>query len=564
MFQLYDTSKPPLTNSPSPLIPSAWEHLLQQYPGDLPVHLLNILRFGAMLGYTGPETLILSPNLPTAALHPEVMDEKIQSDLKRGRVAIASPAFPFISSPLGFVPKPDGSWRKIHHLSFPEGRSVNDFISPEAAYIQYVSFEKVLQMVLAAGPGCTLLKRDMKDAFRIIPVAPHQRWLLGFFWRGTYYTECVLPFGLATAPFIFNLFAEAWHWILQSFLGWEFLEHYLDDSMAAFRAVQATHGDIQRVSSEYKELCHVTGVIPNDQKDEHGTEITLLGRTVNSISRTVSVPKDKLERVLKLTTIALQRGSLNIMEAQSLAGLLSFCAPAVQLGFVFCRRLWTFIAAFRPQWGKEKRRRLPAPVRDDIKWWNELFPLYNGIRFFDDNTRPLIHVFADASELGIGAFFLDHISTASCDWHSEVDNLSLSHILAAPLPERDRGTTFDINIYEILAVLRAVMLWGHKWRGKRVIVHTDNSTTQLGISKGTLQAPLQNEPLREILLQAARLDVVLQAVHLPGKENQLADALSRDNIKEVANWCPHLQTHLKSSSSLHHQHSGLHILPRHR
>ena len=175
-----------------------------------------------MLGYNGPETLRISKNLSSAALYPQVMDEKIQVDLALGRIAETTPTTPFISSPLGFVKKPDGSWRKIHHLSFPEGSSVNDYISPEAAYIHYVSFERVLEMVLEAGPGCIIMKRDMKDAFRVIPVAPHHRWLLGFSWKGKYYTECVLPFGLSTAPFIFNLFAEAWHWILVNFFFYSF------------------------------------------------------------------------------------------------------------------------------------------------------------------------------------------------------------------------------------------------------------------------------------------------------------------------------------------------------
>src|SRR6202161_4607151 len=37
-------------------------------------------------------------------------------------------------------------------------------------------------------------------------------------------------------------------------------------------------------------------------------------------------------------------------------GLLSFCASAVQLGFVFCRRIWSFVASFRSEWNKEFKR----------------------------------------------------------------------------------------------------------------------------------------------------------------------------------------------------------------
>jgi hypothetical protein len=324
--------------------------------------------------------------------------------------------------------------------------------------------------------------------------------------------------------------------------------------MGAVRAVKVSQAQLDKMADEYRLLCGVLGIIRNDKKDECGTEVILLGRTVNTITRIVSVPQDKLARIVQLTSDAITKGSLSLVEAQSLAGILAFCAPVVQLGFVFCRRLWTFIAAFQKHWSPSARRRIPAPVLDDIRWWNELFPLYNGVRFFDDTARPLIHLFADASVLGMGAFHLDHVASLSCDWHSEVHSLPSSNAFAVPLPPQDSDTTFDINIFEITAVLYAVRLWGDGWRRKKVIVHTDNTTTQLGMKKGSLQSPRQNEPLRELLLRAAQLDIALHAIHLPGKENELADALSRDLVHEVANWCPHWQISL--SNSLHHQLRG--------
>jgi Reverse transcriptase (RNA-dependent DNA polymerase) len=553
-FQLYDESKPPLRGSPSPLNPEAWSTLLRQYPGDLPTHIAKVLKFGALIGYTGPEDLVLSKNLSSAAIHPEVLEKTIWQDLQLHRIEPTTPTFPLISSPLGLVPKPGGAWRKIHHLSFPEGQSVNDHISQEAAYLRYVSFEEVLQMVRNAGRGCWILRRDMKDAFRVIPIAPHQRWLLAFEWAGQYYRECVLPFGLATAPFIFNIFAEAWHWILESFLGWRFVEHYLDDTMAAIMAVDATPHALAKVTADYKLLTDIVGILRNDGKDEDGTEVTLLGRRVNSITCIVSVPQEKLDRIIQLTAEAIDRGSLTLLQTQSLAGLLSFCASCVQLGFVFCRRIWTFIASFQTHWAPSARRRIPAAVLEDLHWWNKLLPMHNGTRFFDDEKRDIIHLFADASIHGLGAFFLDHLNSTNCDWKLHIQNLPKENALAIPLPPSTREDTFDINIYEISAILQAFNWWCASWRKKRVIIHTDNSTTQLGIEKGTLRSPAQNEPLRQIFLRAAQFDVVVQAVHLPGKDNELADALSRNLPTHVANWCPQWQV---SSRSLHLPQNGL-------
>src|SRR5437773_2779265 len=47
----------------------------------------------------------------------------------------------------------------------------------------------------------------------MIPVSPFDYWLFIFEWDGKLYIDLFLPFGLRTAPFIFNLFSEGLHWI---------------------------------------------------------------------------------------------------------------------------------------------------------------------------------------------------------------------------------------------------------------------------------------------------------------------------------------------------------------
>ena len=99
------------------------------------------------------------------------------------------------------------------------------------------------------------------------------------------------------------------------------------------------------------------------------------------------------------------------------------------------------------------------------------------------------------------------------------------HALALPLPNRNPYEPFDINIFEITALLCAFEVWSQQWSKKLVVIHTDSSTTQLGLIKQTLKAESQNEPLRQLLLLAAQLDIKIEPYHLPGEENGLADAL---------------------------------------
>ncbi len=115
---------------------------------------------------------------------------------------------------------------------------VNNYIPDGDGELRYTRFQEVLQLVTRAGRHCIILKRDVKDAFRNVSIASQHQWLLGFRWGGKFYKETCLSFGLATAPFIFNLIAKALYLLIASFLQWV-LCHYLDDFVAIFKAREA-------------------------------------------------------------------------------------------------------------------------------------------------------------------------------------------------------------------------------------------------------------------------------------------------------------------------------------
>lgn len=87
--------------------------MLKDYPGPLGIHLAMILRFGAEIGYKGPQNvLILLENLVLAMENPFIIDNKLAEDIQLCQVvSVPTSITPFISSPLGLVPKYDGSFR---------------------------------------------------------------------------------------------------------------------------------------------------------------------------------------------------------------------------------------------------------------------------------------------------------------------------------------------------------------------------------------------------------------------------------------------------------------------
>ena len=64
-------------------------------------------------------------------------------------------------------------------------------------------------MIKAKGRGCHLVKLDLQHAYRIVPVHPDDRPLLGMNWQGHTFLDATLPFGLRSAPKIFSAVADA-------------------------------------------------------------------------------------------------------------------------------------------------------------------------------------------------------------------------------------------------------------------------------------------------------------------------------------------------------------------
>ena len=292
--------------------------------------ILNIIRCGARIGYTGPKQRIISPNLSSAKDAPEVLSKYLDEQIQHHRVVpVREPPPHFMSSPLGLVPKPNGKWRRIHHLSHPRKGSVNYHIPAEWGALEYTSFDEALEALLDVGRGAYLVKRDLADAFRHIPVARADWWLLGFQWNNSYWMDIFLPFGLRTSSFIFDLFAKGINWILvvQNWL----VLHYLDD----FLAIVKTSEEASRYESAFDTLCDELGMRINASKGETGQICDFLGLTLDTQRMEARLPPDKLKKAIEWVNSALTQDYMSKDELRSLLGFLSFAAKVVKPGRAF-------------------------------------------------------------------------------------------------------------------------------------------------------------------------------------------------------------------------------------
>ena len=76
--------------------------------------------------------------------------------------------------------------------------------------------------------GTEMAKMNIAGAFRLIPVHPDDRHLLGMKWKDQVYIDMQLPFGLRSAPVLFNGYADALKRVIH-FAGVPYILQYLDD-----------------------------------------------------------------------------------------------------------------------------------------------------------------------------------------------------------------------------------------------------------------------------------------------------------------------------------------------
>ena len=227
---------PALRSIITPLCLPTWRSCLRTHPDPAFMsYILDGIKNGFRVGFsysTSPLTSA-STNHPSANEHPNVITSALKKEVEKGR--LFGPLDPMLYpdahiSSLGAVPKKHSTdkWRLILDLFHPQGFSVNDGIDKALCSLTYIKVDDVVQHIPSLGSGCTLAKIDIESAFRNIPVHPHDRHLLGMLWQDQLYIDMVLPFGLRSAPKIFNCIADALQWIAQHF-GVSFIEHFLDD-----------------------------------------------------------------------------------------------------------------------------------------------------------------------------------------------------------------------------------------------------------------------------------------------------------------------------------------------
>ena len=502
----------------SPLVADHWEEMLAHHPDRRFVeYLMSGIKEGFRIGFRRLESEKKSlssarKNMYSTVDYPHVVRDYLRDELKRGTVL-----GPFVPEEVpevhlnrfGVIPKSHqpGKWRLIVDLSHPDGRSVNDGISSELCSLCYTRVDQVVRQLLQLGPGALMAKLDIKSAYRIVPVHPQDRFLLGMKWEDRVFVDRALPFGLRSAPKIFNAVADALEWIVKD-LGVQQLWHYLDDYITC----GAPESDeCQSNLQMLVDVCRHLGVpLANEKLEGPTTCLVFLGILIDTIRGELRLPQEKLDRLRAQIEEWLQKRKCTKQELLSIAGQLQHAATVVWPGRVFVRRLFDLSATVRKA---SHHVYLNLGARSDLAWWREFLAEWNGVSMLSalGDLQPSITLTSDASgSWGCGAY-----------WGSYWFQLAWSDTACCV------GT--NIATKELIPIVIAAAMWGQHWTGQVVCCRCDNSAVVSVLNHRTSRDSELMHLLRCLTFFEARCSCRLVAAHILGSHNTLADNLSRNN-----------------------------------
>ena len=164
--------------------------------------------------------------------------------------------------------------------------------------MHYIRLDQIINMIAKQGAGALMAKFDVEAAYGNIAAHPDDRYLLGMKWRGQFYVDLALPFGLRSAPYIFNLVADLVEWIIWNKYNVADLMHYLDDFLMAGPggSLQCSQ-NLQTSLALFRSL----GLPLHPQKCiGPSTRLVVLGIELDSLEQIARLPAEKLMALQEL------------------------------------------------------------------------------------------------------------------------------------------------------------------------------------------------------------------------------------------------------------------------
>lgn len=443
------------------------------------------------------------------------IDDIIREELASGKLSVVSDQ-PLCVHAMGAVAKASGGVRPITDASRPEASSINHFMSQTFKSFSYKSVDTVSDQMSS---NCYMAVTDITAAYRSVLVRPSDRTHQGLVWnldgQDQYIQDNCLSFGTRVAPYVFNSITDSVSRYLMAH--GVFCVNYLDDFLVM--------GADYQTCREAQLFLHATlrslGFYISYKKVRSPSRIQIyLGVELDSTTMQLRLPQEKLDKLYVELDFFSGRRRATKKQLQRLCGVLAHCSTLVRGGRTFSYKVISMLSCFTP---KKRYVTLSTSFHQDLDWWRDFSRWFNGTAKI---IQPPLHtsmVCTDASGSGFGAY--TGIDWLCGQWEEDIHMEMDKHNHCVPSPAMD--IPVNINVRELYPILEAVWRWGHLWGNHKVQCVSDNTQVVAAINTGRSKNQVSMSLLRDIFWQSVTHNFHLVGVYLPGRDNIVADAISR-------------------------------------
>lgn len=488
--------------------------------------LIQGLTYGFDTGFVEtPQSPLICKNLQSALQDPLAVTELILKETDKGFLQGPFNNIPFASfriNPVGLAThKYSLKKRLIVDMSAPHDNpdhpSLNSLIDKESHSLQYVRIDDAIKIIKAKGRGSKLIKTDISDAFKLLPIRPDLWQYHGIQWNKQFYFFTRLVFGSRSSPKIFDNLSRAICWIAKYKHSIQDVLHLLDD----FLVIVNPSDNADFIREQFLGIFHLLQVPIAPHKTEGpSTQLEYLGVTLDTDRMEIRLPSQKVDRILETIASFSSRKTCTKRELLSLLGHMNFASKAIRHGRSFVAQLIALSTTVKKL---HHHVTLSAAIRSDLQMWATLLRHWNGASFFLDDNITLaadMHIYTDATPTSFGGIFLNK-------WFQ------------GTFPPEFMHEQQSMALCELYPIVMACVMWGSQWSNKRILFHCDNLATVHIISKGRSKVKSINKLMRRLTYHSALFNFIIHAQHIPGKDNTIADALSRFQMVTFKALAPH-------------------------
>ena len=237
-------------------------------------------------------------------------------------------------------------------------------------------------------------------------------------------------------------------------------------------------------------------------------------------------PVEKLKKARSLIQSLDRVKRAQLKQLQEAIEFLNFACKVIRPGRTFLRRIYDKCsgALLPPHYIK-----IDQEARIDLKAWSHFLSEYNGVSLLLKTewlSSSKLKIQIEASNLGFAAIFDN-------EW------------LMGEFTIKER--LLNITVREFYPIAVAIDVWPECFRNKFVLFFCDNEAVVHIINNQTSKDKKIMSVLRFLVIQCMKHNVVFRAKHVPGRDNQLADCLSRLQVNRAHKLYPNLK---RSSSNV--------------